>query len=152
MQWKPNVTVAAVVQDDQGRFLMVEEYSNNRLVYNQPAGHLEQGESLIDAVVRETFEETAYHFTPEHIVGFYMYPNSRKKITYLRVCFSGKVDEQNHDPDKTLDHGIVRAKWLTRNDLIREQEKHRSHMLIQCIDDYIAGKRYPLDLIHTDLD
>ena len=149
MQWKPNVTVAAIAQDEQGRFLFVEEYSNDKLVYNQPAGHLEQGESLIEAVVRETLEETAYEFEPKFITGLYMYPNSRKEITYLRVCFSGILKQ--HFPERTLDEGIVQTKWLSREELLNEPEKHRSDMIIRCIDDYLAGKRYPLDLILTDL-
>ncbi len=149
MQWKPNVTVAAIAQDEHGRFLCVEEYSNDKLVYNQPAGHLEQGESLIEAVARETLEETAYEFEPEFITGIYMYPNSRKEITYLRVCFYGQVKQ--HFPDHPLDEGIVQTKWLSRDELLKEPEKHRSDMIIRCIDDYLAGKQFPLDLIHTAL-
>lgn len=149
MQWKPNVTVAAIAQDEAGRFLCVEEYSNDKLVYNQPAGHLEQGESLIDAVIRETLEETAYDFKPEYITGIYMYPNSRKEITYLRVCFFGHTT--THHANQPLDEGIVQTKWLSRDELLQEPEKHRSDMIIRCIDDYLAGNQYPLDLIHTAL-
>lgn len=149
MQWKPNVTVAAIIQDADGRFLLVEEYSNNRLVYNQPAGHLEQGENLIDAVVRETREETAYLFHPEHITGIYLHAEPRKNITYMRVCFCGTVSD--NFPDLTLDEGIVQTKWLSRDELSGEREKHRCDIVMQCIDDYLAGKRYPLDLLQFKL-
>ena len=149
MQWKPNVTVAAIIQDDNNRFLLVEEYSNNRLVYNQPAGHLEKDESLIDAVIRETREETAYTFHPEYITGIYLYPDSRKEITYMRVCFYGSVSE--NFPDLTLDDGIVQTKWLSREELLEESDKHRSEMVLTCIDDYLSGKHYPLELLQSKL-
>ncbi len=148
MQWKPNVTVAAVVIDENDRFLLVEEYSNDQLVYNQPAGHLENGETLIEAVIRETREETAHIFQPEFITGIYMYPETRKKITYMRVCFCGSVSD--NFPDQTLDEGIVQAKWLSREELLQESDKHRSKMVLHCIDDYLSGKRYPLDLLHSE--
>ena len=149
MQWKPNTTVAAIVVDETERFLLVEEYSNERLVYNQPAGHLEQGETLIEAVIRETQEETAYLIEPQYLTGIYMYPDSGQRRTYLRFCFFAKVIR--HDAEASLDEGIVQAKWLSRDDLVKEQEKHRSPMVLQCIDDYLAGQRHALDIMHFEL-
>ena len=148
MQWKPNVTVAAIVEDN-GRFLLVEEYSDNELVYNQPAGHLEHNETLIDAVRREVMEETAYEFIPQAVTGIYMYPNSNQDITYLRVCFYGTC--HNHDPVQPLDDGIVRAVWLSKDELMTQQEKLRSGMVLRCIDDYLSGQSFPLEILHHQL-
>ena len=145
MQWKPNVTVAALVKDENDRFLMVEEESSTGLVYNQPAGHLEHGESLIDAVRREVMEETAYQFEPEYILGVYMYPNRAKELTYMRVAFYGHV--LSHYPEQALDDGIVQALWMTRHELLEQPDKLRSIMVMKTIDDYLAGKSYPLDLL-----
>lgn len=149
MQWKPNVTVAAVVEND-GKYLLVEEYSDNELVYNQPAGHLEEDESLIDAVRREVKEETAWDFEPEAITGIYMYPNHARAITYMRVCFVGHVS--NHDVDQALDDGIVRAVWLSKDEIEANEPRLRSTMVLRCINDYLSGKSYPLDLLHHQLD
>ena len=145
MQWKPNVTVAALVQDDNDRYLMVEEESSTGLVFNQPAGHLEKGESLIDAVRREVMEETAYQFEPEHIIGIYMYPNRAKNLTYMRVAFYGHV--LSHYPEQELDEGIIRAPWMTREELLQKPEKLRSIMVMKTIDDYLQNKSYPLDIL-----
>ena len=145
MQWKPNVTVAALVQDENDRYLMVEEESSTGPVFNQPAGHLEQGESLIDAVRREVMEETAYQFEPEYILGIYMYPNRAKNLTYMRVAFKGHV--LSHYPEQELDDGIIRAVWMTREELLEKPEKLRSIMVMKTIDDYMADKSYPLDLL-----
>ncbi len=148
MQWKPNVTVAAIVEKD-GRFLVVEEYSGDELVINQPAGHLEQDESLIEAIRREVKEETAYDFEPRAVTGIYMYPNSSQDITYLRVCFHGSCG--NHDPNQPLDDGIVQAVWLNLEELQAQSSRLRSDMVLRCIEDYLAGKSFPLDLLHHDL-
>lgn len=145
MQWKPNVTVAAVAMRDD-RFLVVEENSNGRIVINQPAGHLEKNETLIDAVKREVMEETAWKFEPESIVGLYMYTNRREDITYLRVCFAGVCEQ--HFPDNKLDEGILRALWMTQEELKAMQDRMRSEMVMRCIDDYNSGKRYPLDILN----
>jgi 8-oxo-dGTP pyrophosphatase MutT (NUDIX family) len=147
MRWKPHVTVAAVVEND-GRFLMVEEEVEGRVVYNQPAGHLEQGESLIEAVVREAREETGWHIRPTAVVGVHQWTSPSAR-TFLRVCFAGSA--LGHDATRTLDAGIRAALWLTRAEIIARSGALRSPMVRQCIDDYLAGKRYPLDLlVHLD--
>jgi len=145
MQWKPNVTVAAVVNID-GRFLLVEETDNGKIVFNQPAGHLEQDETLLQAVKREVMEETAYEFEPESIVGLYLYPDPHADITYLRVCFSGNC--LKHFPERALDDGIIRAVWMSREELEPNREKMRNTMVLRCIDDYLSGTRYSLDLLN----
>lgn len=146
MQWKPNATVAAIAENDS-RFLLVEENINDELVFNQPAGHLEHGETIIDAVKREVLEETAWEFEPEYLVGVYLYPNpNNADITYLRFCFYGHCT--NEHKGQALDDGIVRAVWFNRDDIRKERERMRSPLVEQCIDDYIKGNRYPLDIIH----
>jgi ADP-ribose pyrophosphatase YjhB (NUDIX family) len=145
MQWKPNVTVAAVaVQDD--RFLIVEENSKGHIVFNQPAGHLEQNETLIDAVKREVLEETAWSFKPDCIVGIYLYTNPREDITYLRICFAGVCTQ--HFPGKELDAEILRAVWLTKDELESRKDRMRSDMVLRCINDYISGHQYPLQILN----
>jgi ADP-ribose pyrophosphatase YjhB (NUDIX family) len=144
-QWKPNVTVAAVVERD-GAFLLVEEQTAEGLYYNQPAGHLEAGESLLDAVARETLEESAWRFTPTALVGIYQYHQADSGITYLRFAFTGELAD--HDPGRKLDTGIVRALWMPVAEIRASRAKHRSPLLIQCVDDYLAGRRHPLDLLH----
>ncbi|TAH40172.1 MAG: NUDIX hydrolase [Betaproteobacteria bacterium] len=146
--WKPNVTVAAVIERD-GRFLLVEEETPEGLRFNQPAGHLEEGESLVQASVREALEETAHHFVPEYLVGIYQWPRPQGDITYLRFAFSGRVTGE--EAGRALDAGIVRPVWMTRDELVATRERHRSPLILQCVDDWIAGRRYPLELIrHYD--
>lgn len=146
MQWKPNTTVAAIAEKD-GQFLLVEEKINNRLVFNQPAGHLEHNETLFDAVKREVLEETAWEFEPEYLVGIYLSPNlNNADISYLRFCFYGHCTNQHKE--QALDDGIVRAVWLSREEIENERERMRSPQVEQCIDDYLKGNRYPLDMIH----
>jgi len=148
MIWKPNVTVAAVVYRD-GKFLLVEEETEAGLAFNQPAGHLEQGEALIDAVVREALEETAYHFKPTHLVGIYNWHHPVKNLTYLRFAFAGEL--RGYDAGRPLDDGIVGARWLTLDDVRATRERHRSPLILRCCEDYLAGRRYPLDLlVHYD--
>lgn len=144
MIWLPHVTVAALVERD-GRFLIVEEESDGKIVYNQPAGHLDEGQSLIDAAQRETWEETAWRFLPNAVLGVYRWQNPRNGHTYLRVCFTGECTE--HDPARTLDTGILRALWMTRDELRALSRQLRSPMVLRCVDDYLAGKRYPLELL-----
>ncbi|MBI3897061.1 MAG: NUDIX hydrolase [Gammaproteobacteria bacterium] len=148
MIWKPNVTVAAIAEQD-GRFLLVEERDNRALVLNQPAGHLDEGESLIAAVIRETLEETAWHFAPQALLGIYRWQHPSKGTTYLRFAFIGRALE--HEPNRVLDDGIVRALWLTPAEIQQQASRHRSPQVQRCIDDYRAGRRYPLDLL-ADLD
>ncbi len=147
--WKPSVTVAAIIEHES-RFLLVEEETSDGIRFNQPAGHLDPCESLIDAVSREGLEETAHEFTPESLVGVYMsrYLSSRtgEEVTYLRFAFSGRVGAKH---DRPLDEGILRAVWMTREELIACQEKHRSPLVLQCVDDYLQGKRSPLSLLYT---
>ena len=148
MIWKPNVTVAAVVQRD-GKFLLVEEETETGLAFNQPAGHLEEGESLVDAVVREALEETAYHFKPTHLVGIYNWKHPAKDVTYLRFAFAGEL--RGWEVDRKLDEGIVGARWLTLDEVKATQARHRSPLILRCIEDHLAGKCYPLDLlVHYD--
>ena len=145
MVWKPHVTVAAVIERD-GKFLMVEEIADEKTVYNQPAGHLEKNESLIDAVVREVQEETAWKFSPEYVVGIYRQHIEASDRTYLRVCFSGQCNE--HSPEQALDKGILSAPWLSRDELTVQLDKLRSPMVLKCIDDYLTGQHYSMELIH----
>jgi 8-oxo-dGTP pyrophosphatase MutT (NUDIX family) len=143
VDWIPHITVAAVVETKQD-FLLVEEYSDGNVVFNQPAGHWDAGETLIDAVIRETLEETAWHFVPQAIVGIYTYTSEINHITYLRLCFCGTVT--THETERSLDTGVMRAVWLNHAAIVASQ-KLRSPMVLQCIDDYLAGIRYPLSLL-----
>ena len=148
MIWKPHVTVAAVLERD-GKFLLVEEETNEGIRFNQPAGHLECRESLIDAVIRETLEETAYSFIPRYLVGVYNWRSEAKDMTYLRFAFGGELC--GFEPERSLDAGIVRAVWMTLDEIKATRERHRSPLILQCCEDYLAGCRYPLELIrHYD--
>ena len=144
MVWKPNVTVAAVIED-KGRFLLVEEETSQGLRYNQPAGHLEAGESLVAAVVRETLEESAYHFLPQHLLGVYRWHSGESDTTYLRFAFTGKI--AGHEPGRKLDSGILQALWLSPEQILATRSRHRSPLILRCVEDHIAGKRYPLELL-----
>ena len=145
MIWKPNVTVAAVVERD-GRFLLIEEDTAHGRLFNQPAGHLEPGESLIHAVARETLEESAYTFEPTGLLGVYHYHSDADGVTYMRFAFTGKI--VGHDASRALDKGIVRAAWLTPEEIRRDASRHRSPLVMRCVEDYLAGRRYPPELIH----
>jgi ADP-ribose pyrophosphatase YjhB (NUDIX family) len=144
MAWKPDVTVAAVIERE-GRFLLVEEHVGERLVINQPAGHLEANESLIDAAIREALEETAWDFVPEAVSGIYLWQHPERNISFLRVAFAGKVTE--HHSNRRLDRGIRRTLWLTRDEVLQRSGQLRSPMVLQCIDDYLAGQRHPLSVL-----
>src|ERR1700722_19357155 len=145
MVWKPDVTVAAVVERG-GRFLLVEERIRGRLVLNQPAGHLEDGEALRDAVVRETLEETAWQFTPEALLGIYQWRSPRGHTT-LRIAFIGSV--QAYDPARPLDPPIVTTHWLAREEIVQRAARLRTPLVLRCIDDYLGGRRLPLDALAT---
>ena len=147
-QWKPNVTVAAVIERD-GVFLLVEEQTADGVRYNQPAGHLEAEESLLDAVVRETLEESAWHFTPTALLGIYQYRQNQSGITYLRFAFTGVVSDHQHD--RALDTGILRALWMPVAAIRASRAQHRSPLLMRCIDDYLSGQRYPLELLYNHI-
>ncbi len=144
MNWLPHVTVAAVIEQN-GKFLMVEETSNSQLVFNQPAGHLDEGETLLEAVSRETLEETAWHFTADYLVGVYLWTGEHNGVTYIRFCYAGQVGA--HEPDRVLDDGIHAAHWLSRDELSAKADQLRSPMVLLCIDDYLSGKRLPLDCV-----
>ena len=145
MVWKPHVTVAAVIER-QGRFLLVEECPDGGApVYNQPAGHLEPGEGLIEATIRETLEETARVFAPQALTGIYRWYNPDNDTTFLRICLSGHCGEQ--DPTLSLDEGILGTVWLSVDELRAAPERLRSPMVLRCIEDYLAGNRYPLELL-----
>jgi 8-oxo-dGTP pyrophosphatase MutT (NUDIX family) len=145
MSWLPHVTVAAVIENN-GRFLVVEErVDHGPTVFNQPAGHLEEGESLLEAVMRETREETARSFTPKGVVGIYRWRVPDSGVTYLRVCLFGECSE----PDFTLklDQGIEKTHWLTKKQLQEQAHRLRSPMVLECIDDYLTGNRFPLGIL-----
>ncbi len=142
--WKPNVTVAALIERG-GRYLMVEEETDDGIRFNQPAGHLDEGESLLAACAREALEETAWQFTPTALVGIYQWTRPHGDITYLRFAFSGELGA--HDPQRTLDTGILRAVWMTPAEIEASRSRHRSPLIWQCVQDHAAGRRFPLDLI-----
>ncbi|MGQ5523860.1 NUDIX hydrolase [Chitinimonas sp. PSY-7] len=167
--WKPNTTVAAVIEHN-GRFLLVEEETDDGLRFNQPAGHLDPDESLLSACVRETKEETTYLVKPTALVGIYQWsPPTKPGLTYLRFAYAAPLDAEGPTPGitvtnlngaagktkdgtmATLDNGIVRAVWLSYEEVQTSRHHHRSPLVLQCIDDYRAGRRFPLDLIrHYD--
>lgn len=146
MDWTPHVTVAAVIESEQ-RFLLIEEHSDGLIVINQPAGHWDPGETLVEAVIRETLEESAWHFMPQAVVGLYEYTSPLNGITYLRICFCGQY--YSHEAKRVLDDGIFRTLWLTREE-VAQSNQLRSPMVLRCIDDYLSGARYPLPLLLTD--
>jgi phosphatase NudJ len=147
-RWKPAVTVAAVIERE-GRFLLVEERTPAGLKLNQPAGHLERGESLAGACAREVLEETAHAFTPQYLLGAYLARTeaARGAETYLRFAFGGELGTRL---PQRLDRGIVRTLWLTADELRARSTQHRSVLVMRCVEDYLAGRRYPLELIAVD--
>jgi ADP-ribose pyrophosphatase YjhB (NUDIX family) len=148
MRWKPNVTVAAVIEQN-GRFLLVEEDTPDGLLLNTPAGHLDPGESPAEGCIRETLEETAHHFTPTALLGIYMARTRRDEdITYMRFAFAGTLGAL--EEGRALDEGIVRTLWMTADEIRASTARHRSPLLLRCVEDYLVGKRYPLDAIHLD--
>lgn len=151
IRWKPSVTVAALMERD-GKFLLVEEHTDAGLKLNNPAGHLDPGESPADGCAREALEETAHHFKPTALVGVYLSrfrkQSTGEDITYMRFAFCGTVGDEV--PGMALDEGIVRALWMTPEEIRANEHRHRSPLLLRCLDDYLAGKRYPLDMVYTD--
>jgi 8-oxo-dGTP pyrophosphatase MutT (NUDIX family) len=149
--WKPSTTVAAVIERE-GRFLLVEENTVDGLRLNQPAGHLDPGESLVCAAAREVLEETACRVEPESLVGIYMTrfarPDHGIDVVYLRFTFVCRWLGQ--EPARTLDAGIERVVWMSADELRAAGQRHRSPLVMRSVDDYLAGQRYPLGLIHTD--
>jgi len=151
-RWKPRVTVAAVIERD-GRFLLVEEETRDGLRINNPAGHLDPGETPAEGCARETLEETAHHFVPTAMLGVYL-ARSRKtdgqEVTYLRLAFCGELGAV--EPERALDTGIVRTLWMTAEEVRANAARLRSPLVLRCIEDYLAGIRYPLSLVYTEPD
>jgi 8-oxo-dGTP pyrophosphatase MutT (NUDIX family) len=151
-RWKPSVTVSAIIERD-GRYLLVEEETPEGLRLNNPAGHLDPGESPEQGVAREALEETAHEFAPTALVGIYLSRFQRERsgedITYLRFAFCGELGA--FDPNRTLDTGIVRTLWMTPDELRASADRHRSPLVLRCIEDHLAGRRLPLDAVTTDL-
>jgi 8-oxo-dGTP pyrophosphatase MutT (NUDIX family) len=144
MPRKPDITVAAVTED-HGRFLVVEERINHELVFNQPAGHVEHGETLLEAVIREAREETAWHFEPSALLGAYLWRNPQTGLATLRFAFTGTVSD--HKPEQPLDTGIVTTHWLTRAQLLEREARLRSPLVLRCVDDYLNGNRRSLESV-----
>jgi len=151
IRWKPSVTVAAIIERD-GRYLLVEEHTPEGLRLNNPAGHLDPGESPEQGVAREALEETAFGFTPKALVGIYLSrferPATGEDITYLRFAYCGELGA--FDPGRTLDTGIVRTLWMTPDEVRASADRHRSPLVLRCIEDHRAGQRYPLAAVQTD--
>jgi 8-oxo-dGTP pyrophosphatase MutT (NUDIX family) len=154
-RWKPSVTVAAIIESrdgDTSRFLLVEEHTPEGLKLNNPAGHLDPEESPEQGVIREVLEETACVFTPDRLVGVYLSrfqrPATGEDVTFLRFAFGGTASAP--DPERTLDDGIVRTLWMTLDELRASRAQHRSPHVLNCVEDYLAGRRYPLHAITTD--
>jgi len=153
-RWKPSVTVAAIIERD-GLFLLVEEETPEGLMLNNPAGHLDPGESPVEGCVREALEETTHRFTPSHLLGIYMSRLQRQRpgeamedITYLRFAFTGQLGEVV--AGRVLDTGIVRTVWMTPDEIRASTARHRSPLVLRCMEDHLRGQRYPLDLVYTD--
>jgi len=142
--WRPSVTVAAVIERD-GRFLFVEEMQDGRRVLNQPAGHLDPDETLVAACAREVMEETAHRFEPAALVGIYRWHYRPADVTFLRFCFSGSIS--GIEKSRTLDKEIVALHWLTPAQLKERSPMHRSPLVQQCMDDYLAGKNFPIEVL-----
>jgi 8-oxo-dGTP pyrophosphatase MutT (NUDIX family) len=145
--WKPSVTVAGVIERD-GKFLFVEELADGRRVLNQPAGHLDPGESLVAACAREVLEETAHRFTPTSLVGVYRWHYAKKGVTFLRFAFAGRID--GREEGRALDKEIIALHWLSRDKLAARAAEHRSPLVLQCVDDFLAGRHYPLELLSKE--
>jgi len=143
--WKPHTTVAAMVERD-GKFLLVKEKVKGEIVFNQPAGHLNPGESLIEAVIRETLEETQYEFTPTGLQGIYrLVPDNNPNTTYIRYLFRGNIGKNLNG---RLDDGIISAEWMSYDEIQSCHKFHRSPLVSQCIEDYLHKQPYPLDIIN----
>lgn len=151
IRWKPSVTVAAIIEQG-GRYLLVEEHTPEGLRLNNPAGHLDPGESPAEGVAREALEETAHRFVPTSLIGIYLQRFQRETtgedITYLRFAYGGELGP--FDPARQLDHGIERTLWLTLDEVRASAARHRSPLVLRCIEDHAAGQRYPMETVFTD--
>lgn len=144
MCWKPHVTVASIVEQD-GRFLMVEETVRGKTLINQPAGHLEEGESLVEAAIRETEEETGWRVHPTEVVGIYQWRDPDLDDSVMRICFAARPEGEIENA--TLDDGIIRPLWMSPDELQRLNGRLRSPLVLESLNDYLAGKRTALDLL-----
>ncbi len=149
MVWKPHVTVAAIIEQDN-RFLLVEEHTSNGLAFNQPAGHLEENEDLISAVKREVAEETAWQFEAEHLIGVQLWRKMPHQPSFVRFCFAGQI--HSFDQEQELDDGIIRTHWLSREQIAAQKQRLRSPLVLISVDEYLQGKRYPLSMLQAFLD
>jgi 8-oxo-dGTP pyrophosphatase MutT (NUDIX family) len=154
-RWKPSVTVAAIIERE-GRYLLIEEHTPEGLRLNNPAGHLDAGESPQDGCAREALEETTYTFQPTEMVGIYISrllrparaDRAAEDVTYFRLAFCGELG--NQVPDAQLDKGIVRTLWMTPDEIRANVHRLRSPLVLRCMEDHLAGQRFPLSLIYTD--
>ena len=146
---RPHLTVAAVIERD-GHFLLVEEIADGAQVYNQPAGHVEGGESIVEACMRETLEETGWRFRPHHVVGIYRWQRPGSNLSFLRFAIAGEAFD--FDAERPLDEGILRSVWLSREQMLTGDVALRSPMVMRCVDDHLAGHHYPLDLLREVID
>jgi 8-oxo-dGTP pyrophosphatase MutT (NUDIX family) len=144
--WRPSATVAAVIERN-GKFLLVEERIDGRMVLNQPAGHLDADESLLAACRREVLEETAHRFEPTALIGIYRWVYAPKNVTFLRFCFRGRIEGVE---DRPLDSEIAALHWLSREELIARRADHRSPLVQRCVDDFIAGREFPLEVFSSE--
>ncbi|MDX1633018.1 MAG: NUDIX hydrolase [Marinobacter sp.] len=144
MTWTPHVTAAVVVEDSHGRFLLVEEVSGGRTVINQPAGHIEEGETIVAAACREALEETGWRVEPTHFLGLYTYRAPANGVTYYRFCLIARAAEKLSDQ---LDSDIITTHWLDLEQIRQRREQLRSPLVLQCIEDYRNGRQFPLDVL-----
>ncbi|MDD4915461.1 MAG: NUDIX hydrolase [Methylococcales bacterium] len=149
MVWKPHVTVAAVIERD-GRFLLVEEHTPDGIAFNQPAGHLEPGETLTDAVRREVLEETAWQFEPQAVIAVQLWRRNPESPSFVRFCFCGEI--HSHNPEQALDDGIIGVHWLTHADVIQHGDQLRSPLVRRSLEAYLNGSRYPLSILQSFID
>ena len=151
IRWKPSVTVAAIIERD-GQYLLIEEHTPEGLRLNNPAGHLDPGESPEQGVARETLEESAHHFNPTALVGIYLSRFQRgstgEDVTYLRFAYAGDLGAE--EPGRALDTGIVRTLWMTPDEIRASADRHRSPLVLQCMEDHLAGRRFPMNAVITD--
>jgi 8-oxo-dGTP pyrophosphatase MutT (NUDIX family) len=144
MTWTPHATVAVIAEDSRGRFLLVEEVSHGKVVFNQPAGHIEENEAILDAVHRETLEETGWEIEPTHFLGVYTYKAPANGVTYFRFCYAARAVRQ---ATQELDDDIIAPHWLTLEEIRQLGDKLRSPLVLQCIEDYRNGRQFPLDVV-----
>ena len=149
MSWIPHITVASVIEEDK-KYLLVEEYVQDLVVLNQPAGHLEENETIIEACAREVLEETAYKVRVDYLIGIYQERERNSPDMWLRFCF--KCTVENEIIDRKLDKNIIRKVWLNKDDIVSPRYNLRSNMVLKCINDYESGQRYPNEVIQSSLE